>query len=702
MIRQLGFRTNMPYSKMKSERYTAFGGMNTKISTYLNGPTEFLNLKNIDFQTPGSLTKRWGSTQFFGQSLSSQVLGMFEYTKTTGDSYFLISAGGTLGVAYNDGFTSMFSGISARSTPVGGGATFFVNGVSNYTSSVPLGSSTNIDFTTMNNQCFFANGTGFFKTFPTTFIGNQLQFNLFGLPRFKFNGVSLVLANAVSPGQGAVGYYYFKFAWTNSYGLAGAPSLTYNGITASVDTSPEVFITASNTPAVLISIFGLTNSFLQPPGVDNLNSVGIGNFGFGSTAVAVFAAGPLSATLAVSNIENQNYALAGYLFRNVAGASQFYFSSSIDLVALQTSATPMVANILPWDWYKYYAYNPGASTTTFQLQANVGTGITIIPSFLETYNGRLYMAGSFLYQSTLFWSEVFEPEHLEADFSVDINATDGQPITALKAFNGSLFIFKEHSFFQQIGDDPTSAVIQMRSPEYGCLSNRAVANYSNNLVFLDSKGIIRFNGANIDILSNKLDPVFKRMNVQAAKQTACIVYDKQRNEVLCDIPVDGSSTNNLTVVYDIIADAWTTYDSYNPAISIQAYGGLNQQTVFMGGYSGLVSYFGPSFTTDNGMGYTCVAKSGFITDLGNSTAKQYRRLFMDTNPVGSSAVVNINLYQDFGASIVASGTLGQGDFQSRFDYGLQAKSLAVEFIMGSTYAMQLHGYTIEYRFLRKF
>ncbi len=158
--------------------------------------------------------------------------------------------------------------------------------------------------------------------------------------------------------------------------------------------------------------------------------------------------------------------------------------------------------------------------------------------------------------------------------------------------------------------------------------------------------------------------------------------------------------NNISLVYDIVAKAWTTYTGYNPAVSAVAQGQLSQRQIFYGGYSGLVSYFGSSFLTDNGTGFTCVAKSGFITDLGNSVTKVFRRLFMDSTPYGASSAVDIRFYQDYGASIVISRTMHQNPFQSRIDFGIAGKSLSCEFVMGSTYALALHGFTIEYRFER--
>ena len=59
----------MPYQKLKSENYTNLGGVNVKISPYLTGDNEFLAIFNMDFTTPGSLTKVPGTTQYIGATV---------------------------------------------------------------------------------------------------------------------------------------------------------------------------------------------------------------------------------------------------------------------------------------------------------------------------------------------------------------------------------------------------------------------------------------------------------------------------------------------------------------------------------------------------------------------------------------------------------------------------------------------------------
>lgn len=676
----------MPYKNTPELRYRLFGGLNTKISQYLNSPMEFLTLENLDFQQPGSLTSRWGSTQYFGNSLSGKVTGIYEFNKTTGESYLLVSSGGTLGGATLNGFAPLFSGSTAGTSYFKFWGSTFIDGFSI--------NSFDLDFDTLQDNVFISNQKSFFKSTGPSFY-------FFGLPRAAYSSlqsvvnpdtIALAQMGVTATAGGFSGYYYYKAAWVNSYGMAGAAPLSYgSAYTDAIQCTGFTGVAVSLSGGDVSN--GTSPSILAPPNFD-------------ITGVAIFRAGPF-ASLIISPLLFSYYSDKGatVLFNSGLNQTSFYLQGVAGISAKSTAATfidsttqgatQMNANIIPWNWY-LYQMGP-----TFGLYNTAGTGMTIIPKFVESHDNRLFMAGFSNAPSTYGFSEDSEPEHIEADSFFDVRTQDGQPITAMKEYNGNLMLFKTNSFHQlsTASTDPANWILTPISTEYGCLGNRAVTTYANMLVFLDRKGVIQFNGANINILSTKIDPIFQRMNLASAGG-AVMTYDKQRNQVLCDIPVDGATMNNLTAVYDIINNAWTTYKGYNSAATAIAQGSLSTKQVFYGGYSGLISYFGSSFVSDNGVGFTCVAKSGFFTDLGESVTKVFRRLFLDSTPVGSSSFIDINLYQDYGSSRVVSSTMMLNSFQSRIDFGVSAKSLSVEFMCGSTIGLALHGFAVQYRFQR--
>ncbi len=327
-----------------------------------------------------------------------------------------------------------------------------------------------------------------------------------------------------------------------------------------------------------------------------------------------------------------------------------------------------------------------------------------VPRYLELFQNRLYAAGFSAALSSIYYSDVGEPERFRVDSNVEVRTNDADFITALKTYSNRLMIFKKNSFHSLFADsDGNVGSIQESSTIYGALNNRCVVAFDDYLVFLDRKGVIHFNGASLEVLSDKIQPIFDRMNYNVALNTATMSHDKIRNQFVVSIPVDGSSFNNLTAVYDYLASSWTTYDGqYTPTVYAQIKGYNNTKNLFYGSSSGTINWFGPSFLSDNGAGYTCSFKTRFLHDMGESIEKQFRRLYINADSGVTNYILPIKFYQDYGASVVYSATMTIVGFQNRIDYGIPAKSLAFElFNMQSDSPLRINGFTIESRLQRK-
>jgi len=686
----------MPYEKRKEERYRNFGGINNKVSQYLNGPMEFLSLENLDFQTPGSLTKRWGSTQLYGASyFQTQVRGLFEYDKVNGESYLIVAGSTSAYKSVTGGLTQFLTAISHASM-----ANFatYVNFATFGVSLGPVDSyfqgDANYDFEVFNNQLYACNGKEFWR-----YNGQSLYY--FGLPLIgaPYNqSVSAAftwgvgdLGSAIA--SGITGWYRMALAYQNESGVIG--NVSFAGQNAS---TPGINAAGGASGLAVYFTEQLARSM---------------NPGYGVSSILIYMTQMQSSALNAQN--SPLYYVASVGLSAASGSGLTYVITTTAVTNL--GPTTAITDTIPYGrWYYADNYSIITQGLSYQLVAGVTSAIgslanhgiladtkhgNMIPSMLESLDGTMFYAGASYFPSTLFWADFLIPERISADSNLEVRTDDGEVITAIKSYNGNLMIFKQSTFHQlnTSAEDPAGWLLTQVSAEYGCLSNRAVAEYQDYIVFLDRKGVIRYNGATIEIFSSKIDPIFSRMNVAACRENAKMTYDKQRNQILCDIPVDGATYANLTVVYDIISKAWTTYSGYAPA-SIARTQIPSKDTIIYGGYSGLVSYFGASFTTDNGVGFTCLAKSGFLTDMGNSVTKVFRRLFLDASPVGASSSIAINLYQDYGASKIVTRTMYQNPFQSRIDFGVSGKSLSVEFVMGSTFSLAMHGFTIEYRFQR--
>lgn len=577
----------MSQPKSKDESYNLLGGINSKASPYVNGPMEFRDIVNMNFATPGALSKRPGTTLYVGATISGRITGGYEFERLSGASYLIATAN-------TNAYTATQSGYNAFKTGLLNNAIF--------------------DFVTFVDRLFACNGQDFFKYDGTTPTNVGLPAGASGW------GITGVV------GGGLSGIYIASFGYLNDRGYYGTPA---SGITISLNGST----------------FGSIGYYcLSAP------------TGFGITAIA--------------------------LYRTSAGGVDL--AGTTLLPAASTTATdtgfPLTTRLAPSTFY-----------------------FTLVPRYMEIYNNQLFMAGFSSLPSSVVWSQIGEPEGIEPDFEVEFRTNDGDRVTALKAYNGALVVTKERSFHRITGDNPDNFLFQEVSDQYGCLSNRAVVTFEDTIWFLDSKGIVEFNGANVKVVSNKVEPIFQAMNVDAAKENACAIHARQFNEVWFAIPINGSTTNNCIVVYDYITSGWTHYDGLDISSLWIARGGLGTKTPMFGNYSGAIFNFGASLMGDSGRGITCSFDTFFLASRGQTTENQYRRFYLNVDPIiGITQAITVNFRTNYGTTVQATRTMYQNPFQSRVDFGLSAKSIQAEvFHVSATLPFKVNGFSFESRLQRQ-
>jgi hypothetical protein len=262
---------------------------------------------------------------------------------------------------------------------------------------------------------------------------------------------------------------------------------------------------------------------------------------------------------------------------------------------------------------------------------------------------------------------------------------------------------KEKSFHKLLGNSADTYDLVEISDQYGCLSNKAVVQVKQSLFWLDRKGILEYNGASFDIISTPVEGIFRRMNISAAKENAVAVHHIYRSQIWFGIPVDGSTTNNFTVVYDYSVGGWTFFDGFNPSTYTFAKGALNKPTVWRGDYSGLVHYMGESFYSDSGQAITCMSQSRFQNNGGENQTTIWRRYFMDmATASGVTGVINGTIFTNYDSSTV-QGTFAiyQNQFQTRAEMGVQGKAIGVQIShCSASLPLLINGYAWATRGLR--
>lgn len=677
----------MPHQKLKREDYLNLGGIATKSSPYVTGPHQFLNLVNFDFSTPGSLTKRPGSTQYLATSSSfiGKVQGLFEFQQTGGFSQIIYAHTGSVWAIA----ASTITGVSLNA--LASTQTFF-NGAVGYGWAGAYGwidSQNTVTLTPRHVETMAA--TMYFH--PATLAGGRkslvlMQNSVFlcdGVNFLKWSGstatmVGLPYPTATSKGSTVMSVPVKSASYTqakyNIYLLA-AQLINDRGFAG-----PIAYIGSGDYYSISVSILAMQFAVSTPLGF------GITGVRFwGATAPGATGGGslpPIGATI-------WNYDFRYWGEAPIMNGATVWQSYSIDP---PVSFGKQIDNNPYWRGLTLLDATTSATLRAVQLMD--------APQYLEVYNNQMITAGHSGSPSVVKISDIAEPENYDPENYIDVRTNDGDVITALKAYNSRLYVFKFGSMHELSGDDPTNFALREVTDQYGCVNHWSTATFNDTLLFLDRKGIMEFNGANITSLSNDIQPIIDRIAIESAKTEACMIHNPSANQVLCAVPVDGATMNNLTIVYDYMAKAFTTYDGYNPAIFALMKGRLGSRGVFYGGYTGMIFNFGASLMGDNGVAFTCLIKTRYLSDLGQSVQKQFRRLYLNVDvQSGQTIPVTVKGYPDYQTGASLSSVMYLTQFQKRLEFGVSAKSMAFEFShYSATQGIRVHGWATESRFQR--
>jgi hypothetical protein len=709
-----------------SNSYQMLGGINDKASRYQMSTAQFLDLRNLDFDVPNALQKRPGSTQAVSPGTSGPIQSLFEFIKLTGESYVVAASDTALFYLASNQYTLLSAGWNNGQPP---------------------------DMLTFANKLWIANGQNWSRWDGSSFIPiglPQPTTSLFAGNRADdFRGYTITLVGGSAANNYATSYspksLYIGYSYVRSDGYYGPESFVQNARNA--------IITDNKTTSGAEYFAG--------------NSQFIGGFtipsGYGISAIALWvavdtidASSPAELIPGVGNVQTGHLGwLASVPFGGLSQSLGSAFQGAT--VGSYSNFRYMSATLRPdADTSRFWLYTiiPGAS---LYLKSGVGTGVnnsfingggatfwaidfsfrangvgeslptyaqfdgappltsafsgmpfnffaTYTPKYIEVSQNVMFSAGFSAQPSTVWFSELGEPEVYQPDSFFEVRTNDGDKIYGLKAFNNSLIVAKEHSFSKLIGSSADNYQLVELSSDFGCISSRTMLTKDQTLYWLDKKGILEFNGANWTIVSSGVENIFRRMNVDAAKENACGVHNIFRNQLWWGIPVDGSTVNNVTVVYDYLVGAWTYFDGFNPGSFALIKGAQSRPTVWRGDYSGLVHYTGSSFYSDSGRGITCMAFTKFENVGGENQTTLWRRLFLDVAPdhSGVTGAINCQIFSDYNTTAVQHTAMAtQDQFQTRVEMGVIGKAVAAQFSHNSaSLPLLINGYGFASRPLR--
>lgn len=722
----------MADKKPTSRYFSNLGGVNLKSSEYKTGETQWLDLRNVDFDVANSLQKRPGSTQAVAVATSGPVIGLFEYKKLTGQSFIVAGTDTALFYLAANAYTLLDSG---------------------WTNGQPQ------DMLTFLNKMWVANGQYFkswdggtsFGILPATpcpptvlaLYGATIYNDSTGFttnPSSRFKVASQIMNTNLTNSEPVVGIY-MAYSFLRSDGAIGPVdfnSTARNIVTANAPSSAggtyqffDVIAGKYGGLTIMAPSYGISalNVWI---GVDKadynsryVGSVGsyVGDLGFLINKSTTGSSAINSENRDLGNIKRvPDSRFATFTTANTviymsetlsptADVSRFWLLASVPGSSLIARSA---AGVTFFSFFTSFgdSVNLGATYGSYSGVPPVGLGFTGsnvclfstgAPKYIDVNQNVMFYSGFSNAPSDVWFSEIGSPETIYSDNQFEVRTNDGDRIMGHKAYNNTVVVFKEESFHKVIGSTPEDFQLVELSTEFGALSNSAIIEYDEKLLFLDRKGIVEYDGAGWRIISNQIDEIFRRMNLSAAKEKATAVHHNYRNQVWFGIPVDGSTQNNLTVVYDYLVNAWTFFDGYNASAYAFIKGAENKPTAWRGSPSGMVYYTGESFLGDDGQGITCAPFSRFEQFEGENSTNVWRRLFLDVGAVsGLTGVINGSVFTDYDkVTVKATFSMYQNVFQSKAEMGVVGKAVAVQFShYSASLPFLLNGYSWSKRNLR--
>lgn len=140
----------------------------------------------------------------------------------------------------------------------------------------------------------------------------------------------------------------------------------------------------------------------------------------------------------------------------------------------------------------------------------------------------------------------------------EVGGAEAKNLTGLAVYEQSLFVFKTDRIYRMIPGQPNTALTQMSlqpwSNGLGCVASKSIQTIAGDLLFLSEEGISSLrsisDAGNIEqatVSRNIRD--FINTNLLTAGRAASAV-DRTHSRYLLSLPLEGSSGNSITYVYD--------------------------------------------------------------------------------------------------------------------------------------------------------
>lgn len=144
--------------------------------------------------------------------------------------------------------------------------------------------------------------------------------------------------------------------------------------------------------------------------------------------------------------------------------------------------------------------------------------LTFVPKgkYIVSNKNVIFISGCISQDNLVYFSDLYyEPTNSSAwagSNSLNINGNDGDNITGLSIYNDKLVIFKKKYIYVLYGTTIDDFDLKQKSNVVGCIDSRTIKVYKNLLLFLSLEGLYSFDGATLNLISEKVYNDLKNTN----------------------------------------------------------------------------------------------------------------------------------------------------------------------------------------------
>ena len=217
-------------------------------------------------------------------------------------------------------------------------------------------------------------------------------------------------------------------------------------------------------------------------------------------------------------------------------------------------------------------YWDGISEGTFPLKPVQGAtednpGTELLFSKLTLLNERLWGGVTADYPDRIYWSNTFDAEDWEFDYTdstnegggfIDVATFDGSRIRAIVSAFDDVLIFKDKSMHRLSGTYPGEFALTQVYGSEGTLAPRTVVFTGTTLYFLSCDGLCTYNGTSVISLAEngdrRLKDIWSRINPSTIDRACAVV---KGTVIYLAVPLDGSIINTHVIEYDVTTGVYS-------------------------------------------------------------------------------------------------------------------------------------------------